>query len=249
LESGRLKQEEIHMHKHSLKDFAGHGRVADATAFAGANASGLERRRNVVAMYPRDRRNKARPLAQGPGHDKAAPREDRRRRVGSVGALYAHAMAIEREAVVRYREFAAHMAERGNDTVAELFRHLAQFGTEHAYHLAKKTAGMALPNLAAGEYSWLDQDAPVPEAHAFVLRMLTPRLALEIALRAEQRAKAFFDTVIDEASDAGIRETALGMAREEEAQITWVNEALARVPKPYQATEEQPGDPTIPQQL
>jgi rubrerythrin len=108
---------------------------------------------------------------------------------------------------------------------------------------------MALPKLAAGEYSWLDQDEPVPEAHAFVMRMLTPRLALEIALRAEQRAKAFFEKVIDESSDAGIREAALGMARDEQAHIAWVNEALARVPKPYQPTEEQPGDPTIPQQL
>jgi rubrerythrin len=237
------------MHKHSLKDFARRGRVADVTAFMGASASGLERRRNVVAMYPRDRRNKARPVGQFPGQEKRAPREVLRRRVESISTLYAHAMVIEREAVVRYREFAANMAERGNDTVAELFRNLAQFGTEHAYHLAKRTAGMALPTLAAGEYSWLDQEAPVPEAHAFVLRMLTPRLALEIALRAEERAKAFFDKVIDEASDSGIREAALGLAREEQAQITWVNEALARVPKPFQATEEQPGDPTIPQQL
>jgi rubrerythrin len=158
-------------------------------------------------------------------------------------------MVIEREAVVRYREFAAHVAEHGNDTVAELFRNLAQFGTEHAYHLAKKTAGMALPKLATGEYSWLDQEAPVPEAHAFVLRMLTPRLALKIALCAEERAKAFFDKVIDESSDAGIRKAALELARDEQAHIAWVNEALARVPKPYQPTEEQPGDPTIPQQL
>ena len=61
-------------------------------------------------------------------------------------------------------EFAAHVAEHGNDAVAELFRDLARFGTEHAYHLAQRSAGMALPQLAAGEYSWLDQEAPVPEA-------------------------------------------------------------------------------------
>ena len=201
----------------------------------------------MAAIHPRDRQDKVRPVAPGIGPE--ALREGLRRRVGSVSALYAHAMVIEREAVVRYREFAAHIAEHGNDTVAELFRNLAQFGTEHAYQLAKKTAGMALPKLATGEYSWLDQEAPVPEAHAFVLRMLTPRLALEIALRAEQRAKAFFDKVIDESSDAAIREVALDMARDEEAHIAWVNEALARVPKPYQPTEEQPGDPTIAQQL
>jgi rubrerythrin len=158
-------------------------------------------------------------------------------------------MVIEQEAVERYQEFAVHMAEYGNDGVAELFGKLAEFEAEHAFHLAKKTAGMKLPKLAAGEYAWLDQDAPVPEAHAFVLRMLTPRLALEIALRAEERAKAFFEKVLAESSDTGIRAVALDMARDEQAHIAWVNEALARVPKPYRPTEELPGDPTIPQQL
>ena len=235
------------MQKHLLKDFARRGRVADATEITGARASDLGRTRDMVSIH--DYQNKARPVAQVIGQEKEALREGPRRRVGSVGALYAHAMAIEHEAVVRYREFAAHMAEHGNDTVAELFSNLAQFGTEHAYHLAKKNAGMALPKLAAGEYSWLDREAPVPEAHAFVLRMLTSRLALEIALRAEERAKAFFEKVIDESSDASVREVALDMARDEQTHIAWVNEALARMPKPYHATEEQPADPTLPQQL
>jgi rubrerythrin len=206
-------------------------------------------KRDTAAIHPRDHQDNARLLAQVVAQEKDALREGQPPRVGSVSALYAHAMVIEHEAVVHYREFAARMAEHGNDTVAELFSNLAQFGTEHAYHLAKKTAGMALPKLAAGEYSWLEQKAPMAEAHAFVMRMLTPRMALGIALRAEERAKAFFDRVVDETSDAGVRELARDMARDEQAHVAWVNEALARVPKPYQPTEEQPGDPTIPQQL
>lgn len=237
------------MQKQLLKDFARRGRVADVTAFTDARGSDRGTRRDMAAIHPRDHQNDSRSGAKVMGQEKEALREGLRQRVGSVSALYAHAMAIEREAVVRYREFAAHVAERGYHTVAELFRNLAQFGTEHVYHLAKKTAGMALPKLAAGEYSWLDQEAPVPEAHAFVLRMLTPRLALNIALRAEERAEAFFDKVIDESSDAGVREVALDMARDKQALITWVNDALARLPKLYQPTEEQPGDPTINQQL
>ncbi len=203
----------------------------------------------MAVKYPLEHRNKACAVSPVTGQEKEAPRADLRRCIGSVSALYAHAIAIEHEAVARYREFAAHVAEYGNDPVAELFRNLAQYGTEHAYHLAKKTASMALPKLAPGEYSWFDQEEPVLEAHAFVLRMATPRLALEIALRAEERAKAFFDKVIDESSDAGIREVARDMARDEQSHIDWVNEALARVPKPYQPTEERPGDPTIPQHL
>ncbi len=179
----------------------------------------------------------------------AAPEAGLSKRIGSVGALYAHALVIEHEAVERYREFASQMSELGNDSLAVLFGQLANFEAEHEYRLAKRAAGLTLPKIATGEYAWLDQDAPVPEAHAFVLRMLTPRLALEIALRAEQRAKMFFEKVLVESSDAGIRALAFDMARDDESHIAWVNEALARVAQPYRPSEEQPGDPTIPRQL
>lgn len=203
----------------------------------------------MAAIHPHLERSDERPAAKGLQQPKATPKAGLRKRIGSVGQLYAHALLIEREATERYREFASHMAEHGNETLAELFEQLAVFEGEHAYHLAKKTAGMTLPKLAAGEHAWLDQEAPVPEAHAFVYRMLTPRLALEIALRAEERAKAFFEKVLAEASNAGIREVALDMARDEQAHIAWVNEALARLPQPYRPSEERPGDPTIPQQV
>jgi rubrerythrin len=203
----------------------------------------------MSAVYSSEARNVARlvaPVLQRKGNPQKA---GLRKRIGSVGVLYAHALLIEHEAAQRYREFALNMAERGNEEVAALFRQLAEFGAEHAFHLAKKSAGMKLPKLAAGEHAWLDQEAPVPEAHAFVYRMLTPRMALEIALRAEVRAKAFFDKVLAESSDAGIREVARDLARDEEAHVAWVVEALARVPAPYQPSDDMPGDPTIPQQL
>jgi rubrerythrin len=203
----------------------------------------------MVATYPQHGQSKLAPVAQLPQQERVAPTVGLRKPVGSVSALYAHAMLIEHEAVERYREFASNMAEHGNDTVAELFGKLAEFEAEHAFHLAKKTAGMALPKLAATEYAWLDKDAPLPEAHAFVYRMLTPRIALEIALHAEERAKAFFERVLAESRDKGIREVALEMARDEQAHIAWVNEALTHVPPPFRPSEELPGDPTIPQQL
>jgi len=180
-------------------------------------------------------------------HEEAAPRKGLRRRIGSVGALYAHALFMAREAAERYSEFALSMADHGNDQVATLFRLLAEFEAEHAFHLAKSSVGLSLPRIAAGEHAWLDHDAPVPEARAFVFRMLTPRMALEIALRAEERAKAFFDMVVAESSDAAIRAVALDMARNEESHIAWVNEALERIPQ--RPSDDEYGDPTMPQLL
>jgi len=189
-----------------------------------------------------------RPVARVTKRKNAGANRRPSQRIGSLGALYAHAFAIEHEAEARYRELAAHMADSGNDTVAELFMRLAEFEGEHAVHLAKKSLGIEIPLLAPGEYAWLDCGVPVPEARAFVYRMMTPFMALQIALGAEQRAKAFFEQVLAESRNAGIRELATEFALDEESHIAWVKDALARLPHPYQPSEEQPGDPTIEQQ-
>lgn len=203
----------------------------------------------MSAVYSTDVAGSAQVSSHAMAKDASLQGTGLRRRIGSVSALYAHALLIEREAEARYREFAVNMSEHGNDAVAALFRQLAEFEAEHAYRLAKKTAGMVLPKVDTSEHAWLDRESPVPEAHAFIYRMLTPRLALEIALRAEEHAKAFFDKILDESGDESICDVAHDMVRDEEAHIAWVEEALARQPMPYRPDEVFPGDPTIPQQL
>lgn len=153
--------------------------------------------------------------------------------VRSVNELYAHALAIEREATARYLEFAEHMADEGNDHVAMLFRSLAKFEAEHVEQLLEATREMALPEISPGQYAWLDQGAPETAAHDLLFRMMTPHDALEIALAAERRAQRFFDDVYETASDEGLRELALDMAREEADHVDWVERALASNPDPH----------------
>ena len=176
-----------------------------------------------------------------------------RRRAGkgisSVGALYGHALAIAHEAIAGYREFAAHVADQGNDELADVFSRLAELEAERAIQLAKVSAGTVSPKPAAGEYAWLYSGPPLPEARNFIFRMLTPRQALEIAVRAEQRAKAFFEQVLAASDDADVRELAIGLGRDEDAHIAWLQDALARVPEPFRPSEECPGDPAVPQIL
>jgi rubrerythrin len=191
---------------------------------------------------------KGRAIPRVPNPKSAKSNRRPRKEIDSLGMLYAHALAIEHEAAARYREFASHMADYGNDRVANLFVRLSQFEGEHAFHLAKKSLGVKIPALAPGEYAWLDCGAPLPEARALVYRMMTPRAALEIALRAEERAKAFFERVCAETCNDGIRELAAEFVLDEVSHIAWVNDALAHLPTPYQPSEDQPGDPTIEQQ-
>lgn len=150
-----------------------------------------------------------------------------------VAALYAHALAIEREAVDRYGEFAARMADEGNDAVARLFARLAGFESEHAQVLERRCAGMALPPISRAEFAWLDAGAPETAAHDLLFQLMTPHDALEIALGAELRAQTFFEQVLERTDDARLRELAGEMVREEQAHAAWVREALAHTPDPH----------------
>jgi len=150
--------------------------------------------------------------------------------VRTPNELYAHALAIEREAAERYAELAQRMEDLGNDDVAALFRQLAVYEAEHLDTLERRTSGVDVPVVPPGEYAWLDAGAPETVAHELVFRLLTPRHALGIALEAERRAEKFFQEVKATATDPALRALAQEMAMEEAGHIAMVQQALAKTP-------------------
>ena len=103
--------------------------------------------------------------------------------IGSVAELYAHAIAIEHEAAATYGEFAERMADEGREELAAVFSMLAGAEAEHLETLERRTDGIELPALQAHEYKWLDAGG-IPEvpARELLMRLMTPRQALAIAL-------------------------------------------------------------------
>ena len=152
--------------------------------------------------------------------------------IQSAAELYVHAIAIEREAAERYREFATRMADQGNDELAGVFGKLAAFESEHLKTLERRTDGVALPRLAA-DYAWLDSGAPETAAHDLIFRLMTPRQALAIALQAEKRARAFFSHVQRESGDPALRALAKEMAAEEDEHMHLLEHTLARAHDPF----------------
>jgi rubrerythrin len=144
--------------------------------------------------------------------------------------LLAHAIAIEREAAARYGELGERMRDLGNDTVGELFLRLARLEAEHEQELERRAAGLTLPRIEPGEYAWFDTGAPETAAHDLVLNLLTPHVALKIALDAEVRAAAFFESARKKSSDRALGELAAEMAAEEGVHIAWVKSAMRRTP-------------------
>jgi rubrerythrin len=150
----------------------------------------------------------------------------------TVPDLYAHAIAIEREAAARYSEFAERMDDLGNEAAAEVFATLARLEAEHLDELLSRTAGMALPELASHEYAWLDRGAPETAGRELVWRLMTPRHALEIALAGEMRAAAFFESVVLSTGDALLRALAAEMAADETGHVLMLEKLLATTPSP-----------------
>lgn len=152
--------------------------------------------------------------------------------IASAAELYAHAIAIEREAAERYAEFAERMDDLGNDAAAEVFARLAGFEAEHLEALLRRTEGIALPQFSKNDYRWLDAGAPETAARELVFRLMTPRHALAIAQRAEQRAQAFFEHVLMTAEDSALRSLAREMAADEGEHVTMLEKLLEATPPP-----------------
>jgi rubrerythrin len=155
-----------------------------------------------------------------------------KRQIGSIAELYAHALAVEREAAARYAELAQFMADHDNAPVADLFGRLAQIEEEHADAIVARARDLDLPSLKPFEHTWFDAGPPETVAHEFVFRLMSPHDALKIALEAEQRARAYFEQVFAAVNDPGLKMLAAAMIQEEQQHIEWVERALATAPDP-----------------
>jgi len=151
--------------------------------------------------------------------------------IRSAAELYAHAIALEREAAERYAEFAQRMNDLGDEKAGALFARLARLEGEHLGALERRTAGLALPRLENHEYRWLGAGAPETLARELVYLLMTPHAALAIALGAERRAQAFFKHVLAEAQDPALRALAREMAADEGEHVAMIEALLRRTPE------------------
>jgi len=155
--------------------------------------------------------------------------------IQSPAELYAHAIAIEREAAERYSELAERMEDEGREDLARVFAELARMEAEHLETLERRTEGFALPCIADGEYRWLSDHAPETARRELVFRLMTPRGALAMALAAERRAQAFFEQLCWSAQDPALRALAREMAAEEREHVALIAGLFESTPAPLDA--------------
>lgn len=133
--------------------------------------------------------------------------------------LFSVALAMEREAVMRYAELADRMELAGDMGLAALFRGLQTEESGHEYGI---TAWIERANLTRRDtvrFCWdgPDEEPALPGDGGDGLN--TPWKALAVALRNEERTFAFYANTARDAEDVEIRRYAESMAREELAHV------------------------------
>jgi len=145
--------------------------------------------------------------------------------IDALPEFFSHALAIEREAVQRYREFEAYFTGRGDEVLAGLCGNLARLESDHVALLERATTGMELPVAVAGDHGWLTVERTEDEQRA-MYRVIGSRQLLEIALSSECNAVGFFEWVASTTADEQVRKLAQDMALEEMEHVNWVRDAI-----------------------
>ncbi len=148
--------------------------------------------------------------------------------------LYAHALAIEREAFKRFIELERLMRDAGMDYLADEFERIGREEQEQYEALALGTAERALPEVSPWEYAWhyLGPDAVSPSAPK------SAREAISAALAVERRAQNFYVDVAEHAGDDSVCAFAAEMAADEQRHILRLEQLLLREPEPAAVVDE-----------
>ncbi len=161
----------------------------------------------------------------------------------TMAELLVHALVIEVEAVQSYLELAAQMEECGNVAVAKLFAKMAELEQEHADKIREQAGDIKLPELAPWEYRWPGFEPPENIDTAGIHYLMTPHHALKLALENEMSAKAFFEDISSNNTDARVRSLAEEFAEDERQHVAWMEEWLAKFPAPDSDWDYDPDPP------
>ena len=144
-----------------------------------------------------------------------------------LNELYAHALAVEREATKRFAELERYMREAGMEHIADEFESIGREEREQYELLAIGTAGRELPKVSAWEYAphFLGPEADVVRAPR------SAREALALAIATERRTQNFYVDVAEHTTDDTMCAFAAEMAADEGRHIARLERLLAREPE------------------
>lgn len=160
----------------------------------------------------------------------------------TLEAFMAQALAMEFDAMQRYTDLADAMETHNNREVAELFRKMSAIENKHAAQIMAEMGWKEPPPLPAA-VAWEGYESAEVVAIDDVHYLMRPWHALQLALRAEERAERFFARLAQAATVESVRKAALELQHEEHEHVELVRAWLARVPHPEPNWAHDPDPP------
>ena len=181
---------------------------------------------------------------KAPATSKPAARANATRgATSSIGTLMTYALWLELDAVERYRELADAMEMHNNRDVSELFRKMSTIEGRHADKIMKQMGWTRVPPLPQGAAPWPGFESPETVAHDDVHYLMQPYHALALALKGEERAHRFFESLARAATTPAVKRAAIEMAEEEREHVELVRAWMAKVPRPDDDWNDDPDPP------
>ena len=158
----------------------------------------------------------------------------------------AHTVALEEEAMTRYRELAEAMEVHNNPAVAAFFQRMSEESARHLAEVRGFAEGHTLPELAAWEFDW-PGEAPESTSYESLHYRMDLRSAMELALANERAAEAFYRGAAEAATDPDTADLAREFADEEQEHARRLEELIAGLPPSPVFQQEDDDPPTTPE--
>ena len=153
-------------------------------------------------------------------------------KVANLNDLLAVAYQIEIDAVDRYKLLADQMETHNNAELVKVFRDLARAEGIHGEEIRRLAGDFDVAErarkIARFERGESPEEADLGGAHY----LMTPWHALQLSLKGEERALAYFTSIVETAKDAKVKAMASELMEEEAEHVQLVHRLLQRYPKP-----------------
>jgi len=168
-------------------------------------------------------------------------------KVASVADLFAVAFQIEADAVERYDLLADQMATHNNPELVAVFRDLSRAEAIHRDEIRRLAGDIDVVAHAHRMAKWKHGESPEAASLGDAHYLMTPWHALRLALAGEERALAFFKSVVESAKDPAIKKLADEFVEEEAEHVNLVHRLLRKYPRPAEGWSSDP-DPPVSQE-
>ena len=168
-------------------------------------------------------------------------------KIASLADLFAVAYQIEADAVDRYNVLADQMETHNNPELVAVFRDLARAEAIHRDEILRLAGDIDVVAHARRMAKWKRGESPEESDLDAAHYLMTPWHALQLALPGEERALAFFTSIVESTTDPEIKRMATEFMEEESEHVNLVHRLLKKYPPPP-GSWPQESDPPVSQE-